>query len=101
MTNAMGLPNPGVGTVADRWGRVSRRGPAPRLVSLADEEEAAVARSVERLLPYVDGFELNVSCPNVAWGRGVDTETHLSRLLRVLRDRARAPLFVKLPPFGT
>jgi dihydroorotate dehydrogenase len=102
MTNAMGLPNPGGPAVARALtARPPRARSFPRLVSLADEEEDAVRRNLDILLPLVDGFELNASCPNVAWGRDVDNETHLSRLLRASRDRGGKPLFVKLPPFET
>jgi dihydroorotate dehydrogenase len=102
MTNAMGLPNPGVETVARALQRrAGSRRPAPQLVSLADEEADDVRRSLDRLLPLVDGFELNVSCPNVSWGRDVDVETHLHRLLTSLGERDGRPLFVKLPPFRT
>src|SRR3954451_7959550 len=101
MTNAMGLPNPGVEAVAERLARRRRRGPAAELVSLADEAADAVARNLERLHPFVDGFELNVSCPNVSWGRDVDVETHLSDMLSAVRHRGATPLFVKLPPFRT
>jgi len=100
MTNAMGLPNPGVEAVAERLSR-RRRGGAARFVSLADEDPSAVARNLERLHPFVDGFELNVSCPNVSWGRDVDVETHLRDLLSAVRHRGATPLFVKLPPFRT
>jgi dihydroorotate dehydrogenase len=100
MTNAMGLPNPGVAAVAEELS--GRDGsPAARLVSLADEEVQAVARNLELLLPNVDGFELNASCPNVSWGRDDDTETHLRRLLSAVLERDGKPLFVKLPPFVT
>jgi dihydroorotate dehydrogenase len=99
MTNAMGLPNPGVEAVAERLARRHRRGPAAELVSLADEEASAVARNLERLHPFVDGFELNVSCPNVSWGRDTDVETHLRDMLSAVRHRGSVPLFVKLPPF--
>ena len=55
-----------------------------------------------RLLePLVQGVELNVSCPNVSWGRDRDNEEHLRRLLRSLAERKTKPLFVKLPPFRT
>jgi dihydroorotate dehydrogenase len=102
MTNAMGLPNPGVASVAEQLSRRERSAAAaPRLVSLADEEVRAVGRNLELLLPHVDGFELNPSCPNVSWGRDVDTETHLRLLLSAVRERNGKPLFVKLPPFET
>src|SRR3954470_11557977 len=99
MTNAMGLPNPGVEAVAERLARRRRRGPAAEIVSLADEEASSVARNLERLHPFVDGFELNVSCPNVSWGRDGDVETHLRDMLSAVRHRGATPLFVKLPPF--
>src|SRR5205085_11100265 len=100
MTNTMGLPNPGVEAVAERLSR-RRRGGAARFVSLADEDASAVARNLERLHPFVDGFELNVSCPNVSWGRDVDVETHLRDMLSAVRHRGATPLLVKLPPFRT
>jgi dihydroorotate dehydrogenase len=98
MTNAMGLPNPGAEAAARILARRPR--PTPRVASIADED-VADARAAHRLLePHVDAIELNVSCPNVSWGRDRDNEAHLAELLLALEDRA-TPLFVKLPPFGS
>ncbi len=99
MVNAMGLPNRGVEYAAERL-RKGRR-TAPVLVSLADEDVADVVANLELLAPLADGVELNVSCPNVSWGRDRDNEEHLRSLLRELRPRTARPLFVKLPPFRT
>ena len=98
MTNAMGLPNPGAHAAAGNLERNAAS--APRFVSLADEAVSKVAANHELLEPLVDAVELNVSCPNVSWGRDRDNEAHLAEVLQVLRDR-RKPLFVKLPPFET
>jgi dihydroorotate dehydrogenase len=97
MVNAMGLPNPGVEEAADRLA-TSRR-TAPRIASIADEAVDDVVAAHERLEPLVDGVELNVSCPNVSWGRDRDNEAHVAALLHALRGLRSTPLFVKLPPF--
>jgi dihydroorotate dehydrogenase len=98
IVNAMGLPNPGADAVAATLRR-RVRGPAPTIVSLADEELADAIASFELLEPHVDGVELNASCPNVSWGRDRDNEAHLRDLVAGLRERTDKPLFVKLPPF--
>jgi dihydroorotate dehydrogenase len=98
IVNAMGLPNPGAEAAARILARRPR--PTPRIASIADEE-IADARETHRLLePHVDAIELNVSCPNVSWGRDRDNEAHLAELLRALEERV-TPLFVKLPPFSS
>lgn len=97
LVNAMGLPNPGAVAVAATLERTRRT--CPRLVSLADEALDDVIASLALIEPHVDGFELNASCPNVAWGRDTDTETHLRALVGAMRQRTPLPLFVKLAPF--
>jgi dihydroorotate dehydrogenase len=100
IVNAMGLPNPGAEAVAASLRRRSP-GPAPRLVSLADEDLADAFSALELLEPLVDAVELNASCPNVSWGRDRDNEAHLQALVAGFRERSGKPLFVKLPPFVT
>jgi dihydroorotate dehydrogenase len=99
LTNAMGLPNPGVEAAARTLARTRRT--APRLVSVADEAVRDAAAVVERLAPLADGLELNASCPNVSWGRDRDQEAHLAELLDAFAGRTDRPTFVKLPPFAT
>ena len=100
IVNAMGLPNPGAEAVAETLRR-RPQGPAPRLVSLADEDLVDAISSFELLEPLVDGVELNASCPNVSWGRDRDNEAHVRDLVAGFRERSRTPLFVKVPPFVT
>src|SRR6266511_2642951 len=97
LTNAMGLPNPGVEAVARTLSRSPWSG--PRLASIADQDPGEVMATHAQLEPHVDGVELNVSCPNVSWGRDRDNEGHLTLLMRQLGARRARPLFVKLPPF--
>jgi dihydroorotate dehydrogenase len=99
LVNAMGLPNPGAEAAARTLERVPRTG--PRFVSIADQDLDDVLETHALVAPHADGIELNVSCPNVSWGRDRDNEAHLTSLLRALAPRRTGPLFVKLPPFRT
>jgi dihydroorotate dehydrogenase len=96
VVNAMGLPNPGAEAAAATLARAERT--SPLVASIADEVAADALETHALLEPQVDAIELNVSCPNVSWGRDRDNEAHLAELLRRLASRQR-PLFVKLPPF--
>ena len=99
LVNAMGLPNPGAEAAAANLSRAART--SPRFASIADEDVRDVIVTHALLEPHVDAIELNVSCPNVSWGRDRDAEAHLSTLLRELAARRSRPLLVKLPPFRT
>jgi dihydroorotate dehydrogenase (NAD+) catalytic subunit len=110
MINAIGLANPGVDAVIDEhlpW--LASALPATRklanIVGFAVHEFADVVSRLEEALGAsaagaIDGFELNVSCPNVKAG-GMEFGADPSALAEVVR-RARAvtrrPLFVKLSP---
>jgi dihydroorotate dehydrogenase len=97
IVNSMGLPNRGAAYAAKRL--LNARRTAPVFVSIADEDVADVLANHTLLDPLADAIELNVSCPNVSWGRDRDNEEHLRTLLAELRPRMTKPLFVKLPPF--
>lgn len=100
LTNAMGIPNEGVESVATHLGQ--RPATCPRIVSLADEEIADVLFVHERLAGLVDAFELNVSSPNSPWRHDRSrNDVYLARVLAALAEQRREPLFVKLPPFRT
>ena len=110
MINAVGLANPGVAAVrAEHLPWLARSLPSVRklanIVGFAVEEFAAVIEQLELSLTAesagaLDGFELNVSCPNVKAG-GMEFGADPDALTQVVR-RARAvtarPLFVKLSP---
>lgn len=96
IVNAMGLPNPGAAAAAWHLARTPRT--APRFASVADEELADAAGTVELLAPHVDGLELNASSPNAPWRH--DPE-HVGRLLDTIRGLTDRPLLLKLPPFRT
>jgi dihydroorotate dehydrogenase len=86
-----------VGAVQARANLSRLARPTPRVVSLADSEVDDVLRSHELLEPLVDGVELNVSCPNVAWGKDEHAEESLRTVMERLGRRRTKPLFVKMP----
>jgi len=119
MLNSIGLANPGIEVfVADKLTELRKRRCAV-IVNVAGSSEDEYARVVERIeeaagpesrLPGapdagaggtgVDGYEINVSCPNVCHGGlafGTDP-AQVERLTRAIRGRTRRPLIVKLTP---
>jgi dihydroorotate dehydrogenase (NAD+) catalytic subunit len=109
MINAVGLANPGLDAVRREhvpW--LAAHYPTTRklvnVVGFSVDEYPAVVAGLEEALAAgsraVDGFELNVSCPNVKAGGmefGADPDA-----LRLVVERVRAatkrPVFVKLSP---
>jgi len=110
MINAVGLANPGVEAVRSEhlpW--LARALPDVRklanVVGFAVEEFAAVIERLEDALAgdaagALDGYEINVSCPNVKAGGmefGADPAA-LAQVVRLARAATERPLFVKLSP---
>lgn len=108
MINAIGLENAGARAFIDGlsgWARLSQ----PVIVSVGGntpEQYAAVVRLIEAHLvaaagetPSIEGYELNVSCPNVATGLqiGADPAATAAVVGAVRRETARF-LLVKLTP---
>jgi dihydroorotate dehydrogenase (NAD+) catalytic subunit len=104
MINAVGLANPGVERVlAEDMPWIASHVNRPRvLVNVVGREAADFGKVVERMEPAAgfQGFELNVSCPNVKQGGlefGADPDA-LSEVIRGARAATRRPIFVKLSP---
>ncbi len=109
MINAVGLANPGLAEVARvhvPW--LSTHHPATRklfnVVGFAVDEFASVVRGLEQAAGThsgaIDGYELNVSCPNVRQGGtefGADAAS-LRAVVSGARAMTRRALFVKLSP---
>ena len=104
LLNSIGLANPGVYHVLKHILPVSAGLPCPLLINVAGEsvdEFADVVRVLEGSSAHM-GYEINVSCPNVAEGGaafGVDPQV----VLRVAQGVSRVtdrPFSVKLTPNG-
>jgi dihydroorotate dehydrogenase (NAD+) catalytic subunit len=104
MVNAIGLANPGVAAVREHdlpWlaATLSRARVLVNVVGDAVEDYASVVAQLADAAG-VDGFELNVSCPNVRAGGlefGADPRA-LRAVVRGAREATTRPLFVKLSP---
>ncbi len=66
----MGLQNPGIEAVLERYASAWARWPTPVIVSIAGESAGDLASAVRQLegVPGVAGVELNLSCGNAARG---------------------------------
>jgi dihydroorotate dehydrogenase (NAD+) catalytic subunit len=110
MINAVGLANPGVAAVRTEhlpW--LSHALPGVRklanIVGFSVPEFAGVIEQLESSLATdtpgaLDGYEINVSCPNVKAGGmefGADPDA-LAQVVRLARAATARPLFVKLSP---
>lgn len=107
MLNAVGLANPGLDAVRNEhlpWlaAHVTRARVLVNVVGSAVDDFVAVVGALNDV-PGTDGFELNVSCPNVRSGGmefGADPSV-LADLVAQCRRVTRRPLFVKLSPMLT
>ncbi len=110
MINAVGLANPGVAAVRrDHLPWLARSLPSVRklanVVGFGVAEFAAVIEQLELSLEAdargaLDGYEINVSCPNVKAGGmefGADPAA-LAEVVRLARAATGRPIFVKLSP---
>ena len=109
MINAVGLANPGLAEVSRvhvPW-LATHHAQTRKLfnvVGFAVDEFASVVRGLEEAASAhptaIDGFELNVSCPNVKQGGtefGADP-TSLRSVVAGARRATKRPVFVKLSP---
>lgn len=102
MLNAIGLNNPGVHAVVEKYAPIWAHWETPVLVNIAGETVEEFVQIAEQLegVPGVAGIELNVSCPNVRAGGavfGADPEA-VAQVTSAVRYATTLPLIVKLSP---
>ena len=102
MLNSIGLANVGVEAfIADKMAFL-RKIPSLVIVNVAGALDSDYENVVEALegVEGVDGFEINVSCPNVKHGgMALGTDPKLvAGITRSLRARTKKPLILKLSP---
>ena len=105
MLNSIGLQNPGVDAVLDKYADTWAGWQVPVIVNVAGESIEDYVEVVRRLdgQPGVAGIELNISCPNVGAGGlqfALDAAA-ASALTAAVRDATDLPLMVKLSPAAT
>jgi dihydroorotate dehydrogenase (NAD+) catalytic subunit len=102
MLNSIGLQNPGVDAVVEKYAATWARWSVPVIVNVAGESVADYVGVTRRLegVPGIAGIELNISCPNV--GRGglqfaIDPDA-AAEVTAAVRHATDLPLLVKLSP---
>jgi dihydroorotate dehydrogenase (NAD+) catalytic subunit len=102
MLNSIGLQNPGVDAVIEKYAAQWSTWRTPVLVNVAGESVHDYVEVARRLdgVPGVAGIELNISCPNV--GRGglqfaIDAAA-AAEVTAAVRRATDLPLLVKLSP---
>jgi dihydroorotate dehydrogenase (NAD+) catalytic subunit len=102
MLNSIGLQNPGVDAVIDKYGPIWQNWNVPVIVNVAGEsidDYVEVARRLDGV-PGVAGIELNISCPNVGKGGlqfAIDRDAARA-VTAAVRRATELPLLVKLSP---
>ncbi len=102
MLNSIGLQNPGVDAVIEKYAALWATWQVPVIVNVAGESIEDYVTVVHRLdgVPGVAGIELNISCPNVGKGGlqfAVDAEA-AGAVTAAVRRTTDLPLLVKLSP---
>jgi dihydroorotate dehydrogenase (NAD+) catalytic subunit len=102
MLNSIGLQNPGVDAVIDKYAPLWQAWSTKVIVNVAGESVADYVEVVRRLdgVPGVAGIELNISCPNVGKG-GIQFAIDASAaggVTAAVRRVTDLPLLVKLSP---
>jgi dihydroorotate dehydrogenase (NAD+) catalytic subunit len=102
MLNSIGLQNPGVDAVVEKYTPIWQGWRTSVIVNVAGESVADYVEVVRRLdgVPGVAGIELNISCPNVGKGGiqfAIDADAAAS-VTAAVRRATDLPLLVKLSP---
>ena len=102
MLNSIGLQNPGVAAVIEKYGPIWQGWKVPVIVNIAGESIEDYVEVARRLdgVPGVAGIELNISCPNVGKGGlqfAIDRDA-AQAVTAAVRRATELPLLVKLSP---
>ncbi len=102
MLNSIGLQNPGVDAVIEKYARAWAGWKVPVIVNVAGESVSDYVEVTRRLegVPGIAGIELNISCPNVGKGGlqfAIDAGA-AGEVTAAVRRATDLPLLVKLSP---
>ncbi|MCS7207679.1 MAG: dihydroorotate dehydrogenase [Dehalococcoidia bacterium] len=101
MLNSIGLENPGIDAVLERYPSQWATWPIPVIVSIAGERVEEFAQLARRAEGHkgIAGLELNLSCPNVEGGLAFAQSAEATALVvRRVKEVTSLPLIVKLSP---
>lgn len=104
--NSVGLHNPGVAVFVDTYGPylqgLRNRGCAVicQVAGHSIDEYVRAMELFEELAPFASGFEINISCPNIAAGGAAmgATPQSAAEVIRAVRPYTSRPIIVKMAP---
>ena len=104
--NSVGLMNPGVPGFVDRYGEYLTQVRAKgcqvicQVAGHSVEEYVRAFELFEELAPFASGFELNISCPNIAKGGAAmgATPEGAAEVMDAVRSLTKRPIVVKMAP---
>ncbi|MEN8614725.1 dihydroorotate dehydrogenase [Dehalogenimonas sp. THU2] len=102
LLNAIGLQNPGVEAVIEKYAPLWAGWTTPIFVNIAAESVDEYAKLAHRLdkVPGIAALEVNISCPNVAAGclEFGSTPESAAAVTRAVKNATSLPVIVKLTP---
>ncbi len=104
--NSVGLQNPGIPAFVDLYGSYLQglrdRGCQVicQVAGHSIDEYVRATELYEELAPFASGFEINISCPNIAAGGAAmgATPAAAAEVMAAVRPRTSRPLVVKMAP---
>ena len=104
--NSVGLMNPGVHGFVERYGTYLaglREKGCQVICQIAGhslDEYRAATELFEELAPFASGFEVNISCPNIAAGGAAmgGTPKAAAEVMEAVRPLTKRPVVVKMAP---
>ncbi|MGI2336454.1 MAG: dihydroorotate dehydrogenase [Dehalogenimonas sp.] len=102
MLNSIGLQNPGVEAVIEKYSPIWRQWVTPVIVNIAAdsvEEYASLSRRLDSI-PGIAALEINISCPNVKAGclEFGSTPESAAAVTAAVKQATSLPVIVKLTP---
>lgn len=104
--NSVGLQNPGVAAFVEQYGSYLQglRDKGCQVICQVAghsiDEYVRATELYEELAPFASGFEINISCPNIAAGGAAmgATPAAAAEVMRAVRPRTTRPVVVKMAP---
>lgn len=98
--NAVGLTNPGADAFARQLERLSLPGDRFLLTSIFGKDIREFVAVAQKLAPFSDGLELNLSCPHATgYGMAIGQDPELVRqITAAVKDAVSIPVIPKLTP---
>ena len=100
LINALGFPGNGLESALSKISSLkSQSKKSVRILSVSGTDTWDISECHQRLEPFCDGIELNISSPNTKGLRVFQESTKLRSLLQAVNEHRTKPLLVKMPPY--